>query len=187
MIPPADLAGRPYRQLARNARLANARIDRACVALRSGEWEATRTSFFPSLKETMVHLLNADRYYIDTLRGERPGLPKRPGSRNTAAEFASERAEVDDWLVNFCETVTAQDLSRKIQIPWPDKTLNETVADTLLHVFLHGQHHRGQIHAMLSGTSVPPPQIDEFILSENSEARVDDLKALGWTESRLTQ
>ena len=55
----------------------------------------------------MVHLLNADRYYIDTLRGERPGLPKRPGSRNTAAEFASERATVDAWLVDFCETVTA--------------------------------------------------------------------------------
>jgi len=135
----------------------------------------------------MVHLLNADRYYIDTLRGERPGLPERPGSRNTAAEFASERATVDAWLVDFCETVTPHDLSRQVAIPWPDRTLNETVADTLLHVFLHGQHHRGQIHAMLSGTSIPPPQLDEFILTEDGEARVDDLTALGWTESWLTR
>ena len=95
-MPPMDLVARPYRQLARNARLANARLDRACVALGPGEWEATRTSFFPSLKETMVHLLNADRYYIDALRGERPGLPEPTGSRDTAAEFAAERAEVDD-------------------------------------------------------------------------------------------
>jgi uncharacterized damage-inducible protein DinB len=121
MKPRANLIGRPYRQLARNARLANARLDRACMALLPGEWEVTRTSFFPSLKETMVHLLNADRFYIDTLRGERPGPPERPGNRDTAAEFARERAQVDDWLINFCETLTAQDLVRKITIPWPEK------------------------------------------------------------------
>jgi uncharacterized damage-inducible protein DinB len=178
---------RPYRQLARNARLANARLDRACTALKPGEWEATRTSFFPSLKETMVHLLDADRYYIDTLRGDLAGLAKPPGSRATAAEFAAERAEVDDWLVDFCEALTAEALPRKISIPWPDRTLTETVADTLLHVFLHGQHHRGQIHSMLSGTSVAPPQIDEFILTDNGAARVEDLQALGWSEARLTR
>ncbi|TCN33932.1 DinB family protein [Sinorhizobium americanum] len=182
-----DLVCRPYRQLARNARLANARLDRACMALRRGEWEAPRTSFFPSLKETMIHLLNADRYYIDTLRGDLEGPSVPPGTRATPAEFAAERADVDDWLVDFSETLTIEALSRKINIPWPDRTLTETVADTLLHVFLHGQHHRGQIHSMLSGTSVPPPQIDEFILTDNGEARVEDLAALNWSEARLTR
>ncbi|KXF75116.1 nuclease [Paramesorhizobium deserti] len=181
-----DPAGRPYRQLARNARLANVRLDRACAALYAGEWEAPRTSFFPSIKETMIHLLNADRFYIDALRGERPGPPDA-GNRASAAEFAHERAQVDDWLIAFCESLTAQDLSCRIQIHWPTKVINETVADTLLHIFLHGQHHRGQIHSMLSGTNVPPPQIDEFILSGNDDARVDDLKTLGWTEDRLAQ
>jgi uncharacterized damage-inducible protein DinB len=183
----ADPVARPYRQLARNARLSNARLDRACMALEPGEWEAPRTSFFPSLKETMVHLLDADRYYIDNLRGERPGLAEPEGARETAAAFAEERARVDHWLVEFCEALTAEDLSRKVTIPWPDRTLTETVADTLLHVFMHGQHHRGQVHSMLSGTSVPPPQTDEFILADNAEPRVEDLEALGWTEARLTQ
>ena len=32
----------------------------------------------------------------------------------------------------------------------------------LLHLFQHQTHHRGQAHAMLSGTSIPPPQLDEF-------------------------
>jgi hypothetical protein len=40
---------------------------------------------------------------------------------------------------------------------------------------------------MLSGTSVPPPQLDEFIFSDDGAVRADDLKALGWTESRLTR
>ncbi|ASY59106.1 hypothetical protein [Sinorhizobium sp. CCBAU 05631] len=38
---------------------------------------------------------------------------------------------------------------------------------------------------MLSGTSVPPPQIDEFILADNAEARVEDLAALDWSETLL--
>ncbi|WP_348628887.1 DinB family protein [Sinorhizobium sp. CCBAU 05631] len=116
----------------------------------------------------------------------RSGGPAEPARQpRTPAEFAAERAEVDDWLVDFCETLTLEVLSRKISIPWPDRTLTETVADTLLHVFLHGQHHRGQIHSMLSGTSVPPPQIDEFILADNAEARVEDLAALDWSETLL--
>jgi uncharacterized damage-inducible protein DinB len=156
------------------------------MALGPGEWEAPRTSFFPSLKETMAHLLNADRYYIDALRGDRPSLP-RQGGRTTPAEFAVERAEVDDWLVAFCEALARLDLQRRVSIPWPEKTLDETVADTLLHIFMHGQHHRGQVHSMLSATSVPPPQLDEFILTGDTEPRADDLKALGWNEARLTR
>jgi uncharacterized damage-inducible protein DinB len=135
-------AMRLFRQLARNAWLANARLSRACIALMPGEWEAQRTSFFPSLKLTMLHLLNADCYYIDALTGGHAGLPPE-GARETPAMFAKERADVDEWLVHFCETLTAQDLARKVTIPWPEKTITETAADTLLHVFLHGQHHRG--------------------------------------------
>ena len=35
----------------------------------------------------------------------------------------------------------------------------------LLHLFQHQIHHRGQAHAMLSGTEVAPPQLDEFHLA----------------------
>jgi uncharacterized damage-inducible protein DinB len=179
-------AMRPFRQLARNAWLANARLSTACMALKPDEWEAPRTSFFPSLKLTMLHLLNADRFYIDALSAGHAGLA-RGGMRESPSSFARERAGVDEWLVNFCEALTAQGMARKVTIPWPEMTITETAADTLLHVFLHGQHHRGQIHAMLSGTSVPPPQIDEFILTGDRQSRVDELARLGWTESRFTQ
>lgn len=173
---------RMLRRMARNAQLANRRLDLACCALGAGEWEAVRTSFFPSLKETMVHLLNADRYYIDTFRGSRPA-PAEAGGRETAAEFAAERAVVDAWFVDFVEGLEPSDLARRVSIPWPEKTLSETLGDTLLHVFLHGQHHRGQVHAMLSGSSVVPPQIDEFTLADDPESRTADLAALGLDET----
>lgn len=38
---------------------------------------------------------------------------------------------------------------------------------------------------MLSGSSVAPPQLDEFVLTGDSHFRGDDLAALGWSEDEL--
>ena len=49
----------------------------------------------------------------------------------------------------------------------------------LAHLFVHQIHHRGQVHAMLSGTGVAPPQLDEFFLSQDAALRRPELAALG--------
>ncbi len=54
-----------------------------------------------------------------------------------------------------------------------------------MHIFLHDQHHRGQAHAMLSGTSVKPPQLDEFFMDDDARFRGGDLAGLGWDEGAL--
>jgi hypothetical protein len=57
------------------------------------------------------------------------------------------------------------------------------VQDVLTHLFVHQIHHRGQVHAMLAGTSVPPPQLDEFFLAQDAALRAGDLAALGFVEA----
>jgi uncharacterized damage-inducible protein DinB len=47
-----------------------------------------------------------------------------------------------------------------------------------MHLFVHQIHHRGQAHAMLAGTSVKPPQLDEFFLAQDLPLRAGDLRAL---------
>jgi hypothetical protein len=39
----------------------------------------------------------------------------------------------------------------------------------------HGVHHRGQAHAMLVGTAVTPPQLDEFVMPSEAGLRVGDV------------
>ena len=53
----------------------------------------------------------------------------------------------------------------------------------LEHLFQHQIHHRGQAHAMLSSTSIKPPQLDEFFLAGEQDLRRDELRALGLPES----
>ena len=60
---------RTYRKMAQNNRLANFRLLNACKALQPGEFEATRVSFFPSIKATLNHNLTIDWFYVDALEG----------------------------------------------------------------------------------------------------------------------
>jgi len=48
----------------------------------------------------------------------------------------------------------------------------------LAHLFTHQIHHRGQVHDMLSATSVAPPQLDEFFLRSDRALRETELKTL---------
>jgi uncharacterized damage-inducible protein DinB len=175
---------RPYRRLARNALLANARLHTACAALRPGEWEARRTSFFPSPKATLNHILIVDRFYLDAVRGGTlgPAAWADPEPCGTIEDLAAEQAALDSWTVDFCESLSPADLPREVRIHRQTRIQTETLADTLMHVFLHDQHHRGQAHAMLSGTSVKPPQLDEFVMTDDSTARGADLARIGRDE-----
>jgi hypothetical protein len=38
---------------------------------------------------------------------------------------------------------------------------------------------------MLAGTSVAPPQLDEFLMPSEAHLRVDDMRAIGWSEATL--
>ena len=55
----------------------------------------------------------------------------------------------------------------------------------LMHLFQHQIHHRGQAHAMLSSTSVAPPQLDEFFAIEEAPLRAGEFDRLGWTEAQI--
>ena len=176
---------RPYRQLSANNRLANRRLAAAVAALKPGEWDAPRTSFFPSLRATLNHIYLVDRFYIDALQGGTLGVSvfKIAIPFPDPEPLAAAQDALDCSVIALIHA--APDLARPVRIHRATHIQTETVAATLMHLFLHSQHHRGQVHAMLSGTSVKPPQLDEFFMADDAAARRADLAALGWTEADL--
>ena len=62
----ASLAHHLYTMACNNA-WANHRLISACSQLSQEEFVARRTSFFPSIKATLNHILTVDWYYIDAL------------------------------------------------------------------------------------------------------------------------
>lgn len=156
-----------FRLTARNNRYANAALARACIALgEDGVW-APGVSFFPSIGETLNHILAIDLYYLDALEEDGCGLAvfdKFEPIRAPAA-LASRQEAQDMRLIRFCDGLTESDLARTVGADRGEAgTIPERIDALLPHLMLHDVHHRGQVHAMLAGTATPPPQLDDFYL-----------------------
>jgi uncharacterized damage-inducible protein DinB len=157
----------PFALLARNNAWANETLVGACLRLGPGEWDAQRTSFFPSIRATMEHIHAVDLYYLDAATGGGRG-PRafREAPRFPSPEaLAPAQAALDARLVAFCDQLTGDHLGQTVVTDrGGDGRVEERLDRLLLHLFQHQIHHRGQVHAMLSGTSVTPPQLDDFFL-----------------------
>jgi uncharacterized damage-inducible protein DinB len=169
------------RRMARNNLWSNDRLYRAVLALKPGEFEAVRTSFFPSIRETLNHVLAVDRLYMDFLTDGGLGAAAYDDyvSFDNATDLAAAQVDFDRKLVAFCDSLSEADLDRRVITDRrEDGMIPEKIGDILSHVFLHDIHHRGQVHAMLSGTSTAPPQLDEFLLDCDIKLRKDEVERL---------
>ena len=158
---------RHFRNMALNNQWANRRLLAACDALDRGEFSAPRTGFFPSIRETLTHNLMVDLFYLDALEEGGIGQALREDFRapKDCADLAFEQERADARLVAFCEGLEPGDLARQVETDRGDEgRVPERIEHMLAHLFQHQIHHRGQAHAMLSETSVAPPQLDEFFL-----------------------
>jgi uncharacterized damage-inducible protein DinB len=97
------------------------------------------------------------------------------------AELSAAQAAEDRRLVALCDALASEaDLARPVLLDrGPRGVLADALGPVLAHLFVHQVHHRGQVHAMLAGTSVPPPQLDEFFLAEDAAVRDRELAAIG--------
>jgi uncharacterized damage-inducible protein DinB len=170
------------RAMARNNAWSNHRLLSACAALSAAEYTARRTSFFPSIHLTLNHILIVDWYYVDALEGggRGPALYADPEPCASFAALDSAQRAVDRRLIAYCDGLDAAGAGATVElVRADDRRYSERAADVLAHLFIHQIHHRGQVHAMLSGTGVAPPQLDEFFLAQDAPLRRAELDALG--------
>lgn len=101
------------------------------------------------------------------------------------AALAEAQEQADRRLIAFCDTIAGADVDRRVITDRPkDGHIPERIGDLLAHLFVHDIHHRGQVHAMRSGTSAKPPQLDEFFLDYNLALRKDEVERLGIGQAR---
>lgn len=169
----------------------NHRLLRACCALSQEEFAAKRASFFPSIKATLNHILTVDWYYLEIFQRSLAGLPPHgsPGRFfdpeepfDKCADLSHEQHEADRRLIALCKSLTDERMDDVILMPNRKGPLRDRLRRILAHLFQHQTHHRGQVHAMLSGTSVKPPQLDEFFCTGEAPLRATDFAELGFTE-----
>ena len=173
---------------------ANYRLLAACGALPQEDFVARRTSFFPSIKATLNHILTVDWLYIDALERSFDGRPPngKPGAFfepeepfDRCADLQREQRAADRRLISLCESLTDDRLDATVTILRRVGPVHDYARRILAHLFEHQIHHRGQAHAMLAGTAVKPPQLDEFYCTGEANLRAADFAALGFDEERI--
>ncbi len=176
-----------FRNLARANRLANRRLHAACLQLTDEQFKAPRTSFFPSLWATLNHILIVDWYYIAALYRE-PDMRKAFACEtpfDRMADLAEAQRIADERLIAWCDAADDARLEAEVEVDRGDHVQRDGARHVLMHLLTHQIHHRGQAHAMLAGTRIKPPQLDEFVMPSDAKFRVADLAALGWSEADL--
>lgn len=175
------------RAFAHNNAWANHRLLAACAGLSETEFAAVRTGFFPSLQHTLNHVYVIDLFYVDALEGGWLG-PKAWANEvpcPSVAELAPAQRAVDGRLIAHCDALTPDRLGDVVKINRDTTVQTERRDRLLMHLFQHQIHHRGQAHAMLAGTDVKPPQLDEFFAAGEAPLRAAEFAELGWTEATI--
>jgi uncharacterized damage-inducible protein DinB len=175
------------RAMAYNNAWANHRLLAACAGLTQAEFEAPRTGFFQSIQATLNHILIIDRFYVDALEGGTlgPAAWADPIPCPTVADLRPAQAAIDRRLIARCEAPDEAGPDRIIRVHRGTRVQTDRADRLLLHLFQHQIHHRGQAHAMLSSTAVPPPQLDEFFSAAEAPLRSAEFDELGWTEATI--
>ena len=173
---------------------ANHRLLRACCALTPEEFAARRTGFFPSIKATLNHILTVDWYYLEIFERSLAGDPPHPDPHRhfrpeepcaSCADISREQHATDRRLIALCAGLRDPRLDDEVQIPRSTGVVRDRVHRILAHLFEHQIHHRGQAHAMLSGTRDKPPQLDEFFCTGEAALRAQDFAELGFDEETI--
>jgi uncharacterized damage-inducible protein DinB len=189
-----DRLSHHFATMAYNNAWANHRLLKAVGTLDANEFRAARTSFFPSLEATLNHNVTVDWYYVDALERSLRGEPVNPDARkffdpeepfDACAPLAEAQRAVDRRLIALCVALTDDRLDTPIAVLREIGVVHETTTRLLAHLFQHQIHHRGQAHAMLAGTSVAPPQLDELFCAGDAALRAADFAELGWSEKDI--
>ncbi len=173
---------------------ANHRLLKACCALTGEDFTAKRTSFFPSIKATLNHILTVDWFYLEILERSLAGLPPHENAArffdpeepfDDCAILSREQHASDRRLIALCESLRAEQMDAVVLLPRRAGVARDAFHRILAHLFQHQVHHRGQVHAMLAGTRVAPPQLDEFYCANEAHLRAPDFAELGFSEGEI--
>ncbi len=151
-----------FQRLANYNTLANCRLYEACSQLPDTERKCIRPAFFKSIHGTLNHILVGDRIWL-----QRFGGGEIESTRLDAIlyedfdQLCTARLSEDQRIETFASGLTDELLTHTIEYRNNAGNIHSDPVDLLIaHFFNHQTHHRGQVHDMLTQTTIAPPVLD---------------------------
>jgi uncharacterized damage-inducible protein DinB len=152
-----------YRMFGHYNAWANSRLYDAAARLSNEQYRADRGAFFKSVHGSLNHLLVTDRIWMQRFTGEGEA-PNRLDAIpfETLDELRVARETEDRRIVDFVERLDEARIAGTIKYRRVSSSeqFEQHLAPALAHWFNHQTHHRGQIHALLTGLVGTAPELD---------------------------
>ena len=143
-------------------RIANERLYEKCAALDRSEYLMERRGSFGSIQRLLNHLLLGDQTWMERFEGR--GLQTPPLDTLLFDDFLdlrSARVQEDARIERFFTAIDDAFLSGSFAyVNNQGMRCVDPAPVAVGHFFNHQTHHRGQVHVMLSQTSIVPPALD---------------------------
>lgn len=162
----------PFPMLAAYNGWANRRLYDAAATLDDAQYRADRGAFFKSVHGTLNHLLVTDRIWMQrfTREGDAPDRLDAILFEDLAGLRPAREAE-DVRIVRYVGGLGPEALAgtvsyRRVSTP---EAFTQPLGLALLHLFNHQTHHRGQVHALLTGLTGRAPSLDLLLFQRESD------------------
>ena len=161
------------RTLARYDRWQNQSLIAAAENMSDEERWQKRGAFFGSIAETLNHILWDHRVWLARQMGDK-ATADEVGERHPYtdapsdwSEYKLERVALDHEIRKWCDELEDADLTREVEWARGSTLVRTYFWFNLLHMFNHATHHRGQVHAMLTGAGIDPGSTDLPMLPDD--------------------
>lgn len=129
----------------------------AADTLTDAERKADRGAFFKSIHGTLSHLVFGDQIWLHRFAGTPAPTAKTIAESVTAipdwVELKRARNSTDETIITWANGINAAALTG--DLTWYSGALGQDVTKPrwllITHFFNHQTHHRGQVHALLTG------------------------------------
>jgi uncharacterized damage-inducible protein DinB len=114
-----------------------------------------------SIRNTLVHMLNAESLWLSRVSGQERIGPLDPAAYPTPESVIAAWPTVETRFRAYLSTLTDADLARDIEFTiGGTRKMTLSVAELLEQTILHGVHHRGQISLVLRLLGQNPENFD---------------------------
>jgi len=145
-------------------RWANAEVLDAVSALRPEQWTRDLKNSFPSVRNTLVHILWAEWIWLRRWKGVSPKSVFDPTEFATVDLLRTKWLEVEREQADFVTGLNEESLRAVIDyVNTRGESFAYTLWQMLQHVVNHSTYHRGQITMMLRQLGATPVATDLLV------------------------
>ena len=140
---------------------ANRRSLDACAALTPEQFTKDLGSSFPSMRDTLAHIVGAHFVWLERFHGRVPAGLLPPSDFPDLASLIARSAQLQQGLTDYVSTLSEADLAGNFEYKdLKGRTHNNVRWHVLQHLANHGTYHRGQVATLLRQLGVKPVGTD---------------------------